>query len=182
MAKDCCHSKKGVPEKKRLIDPFLGAVIGITLVMLLGVVVWGVKLGAMAEVVVADSQVELAVETQTYDWGTIDINGGMATKTFEFENKGSSPLKLYGLKTSCACTTGQIIIGGQAYKKIGMHDNDTTIYELNPGEKAELSVEFDPLYHGPSGVGPVTRLVAMNTNDPEMPVLQFQLTGNVVKN
>jgi len=62
-----------------------------------------------------------------------------------------------------------------------MHEKSSSVFEVKPGETAELLVEFDPAFHGPSGVGPITRTITMNTNDVKNPVLSFNLTANVVK-
>jgi len=69
----------------------------------------------------------------------------------------------------------------QTSPKFKMHEKSSYVFEVNPGETAELIVEFDPAFHGPSGVGPITRTITMNTNDTKNSTLTFNLTGNVVK-
>lgn len=182
MSHDCCSPKGKKPKhnKKKRIDSFMTGVIGITLLLFVGVIYFGTKLGATTEVS-ADNQVNMQVAESRYDWGTIDINGGVVNKTFSIENTGSSPLKLYDVVTSCMCTTAQLKTPSQTSKQFGMHEKSTSVFEVQPGETAELVVEFDPLFHGPSGVGPISRTVTVNTNDANQPALSFHLSANVVK-
>ena len=182
MSHDCCspEDKKHKQDKKKGIDSFMATIVGVTLLLLVGVIYFGTKIGATTEVS-ADSQVSIEIAGSRHDWGTIDINSGLVSKSFAIENTGSSPLKLYDVATSCMCTTAQLITPSQTSKKFGMHEKSTSVIEVQPGETAELVVEFDPLFHGPSGVGPISRTVTLNTNDTNQPTLSFQLAANVVK-
>lgn len=182
MQHDCCKTDttKIKKKNKKGIDSFLIGIILIT-VLILGVTVYiGSQIGNTTQVS-ADNQVETQIDESRYDWGTIDINGGIVSKSFTIENNGSTPLKLYDVKTSCMCTTAQLKTPDASSKKFGMHEKSRNIFEVAPGEKAELLVEFDPAYHGPSGVGPISRTVTMNTNDASRPTLSFQLSANVIK-
>lgn len=180
MNHDCCNPKDKKHNPKKGPDSFLIGIIVVTALILGGVVFFGARMGATTQVT-ADEQVSMAVAENRYDWGTIDINGGTVSKSFAVENKGSTPLKLYDVKTSCMCTTAQLKTAGQTSKKFGMHEKNSSVFEVNPGETAELIVEFDPAFHGPSGVGPISRTVTMNTNSEDNPTLSFQLAANVVK-
>jgi len=180
MSKDCCSTKNQKKHEKGSTDHFVLWVILIT-IFLFGIVVYfGTKMGSTTEVV-SDSKVELFVESKTYDWGTIDYNAGIVTKSFEIQNTGNDVLKLYDVKTSCMCTTAQLKTLKETSSKYGMHEKSSEVFEVNPGEKVELLIEFDPAFHGPSGVGPVTRTITMNTNAVNNPTLTFDLTGIVVK-
>jgi len=180
MSHDCCNPKDKKHNKKKGIDSFMVSAIGITLLLLVGVVYFGTKLGATTEVS-ADSQVSIEVVQNRHDWGTIDINGGLVSKSFTIENTGDSSLKLFDVTTSCMCTTAQLKTPSQTSKEFGMHEKNRSVFEVQPGETADLVVEFDPLFHGPSGVGPISRTVTINTNDASQPTLSFQLAANVVK-
>lgn len=182
MNHDCCSpttSKGGKSMKK--FDPFIVGIIGITVLILVVVIYFGSKMGATAQVT-TDTQVTLAVDSNKYDWGTIDYDGGMATKTFTIKNTSNSVLKLYDVQTSCMCTTAQLKTPQITSQKFKMHEASADIIAVNPGETAELIVEFDPAFHGPSGVGPVTRIITMSTNDTKNSTLTFNLMGNVIKN
>ena len=52
---------------------------------------------------------------------------------------------------------------------------------VKPGETADINVVFDPMFHGPQGTGPITRLVSFNTNDSSNRTVEFKLTGNVIR-
>jgi len=79
------------------------------------------------------------------------------------------------------CTTAQLKTPEVISKKFVMHESSSDVIEVKPGETAELIVEFDPAFHGPSGVGLVTRTITMDTNDTKNSKLTFNLAGNVVK-
>lgn len=180
MKHDCCEPKKtklkGLPQ----IDPFLLWTGLITLIILVGVVIIGSRMGIAPQITISD-QVALAANERSHDWGEIDYDSGIVSKTFTIKNEGDTPLQLYEVKTSCMCTTAQLITEGKKSVKFAMHDQSTAVFEVGPSQEAELLVEFDPAFHGPSGVGPVTRTVTVLTNSGENEQLVFQLAGNVVK-
>lgn len=180
MNKSCCSDNKQNKQSKWHIDPFVGGIILFTVLILGIVVVVGLKQGTTTSIT-ADEQVALSTDSNTYSWGEIDIDGGIVTKSFAIQNTSTAPLKLYDVKTSCMCTTAQLKTSQSASGKYGMHEKSTDMFEVAPGETAELLVEFDPAFHGPSGVGPITRTITMDTNDAKNPTLTFNLTGNVVK-
>ncbi len=179
MAKKCCSTNNGsVRDKVSGVDPFLLSIGLITALVFIGVVIVGMKMGASAQVE-ADSRVAFTVDDFSHDWGRIQINSGTVDKTFTIENTGEATLKLYDIKTSCMCTTAQLSAGDRQSKQFGMHEKSTNVFEVRAGETASLSVEFDPAYHGPSGVGPISRTVELKTNAPDRPALRFQLTADV---
>lgn len=121
------------------------------------------------------------VDQKFFDWGNIPINGGNAIKTFSIKNSGTDILKITGVKTSCTCTKAQIIIDGKTSPYFSMHATSGWVGEVAPGKEAQLKVIFDPAFHGPTGVGPMERLISMQTNDAQNPNLEFSLKGVVVK-
>lgn len=122
-----------------------------------------------------------SVDQKSYDWGEIAYSGPDATKTFTIKNTGTDTLKLTNIKTSCDCTYAQLTIDGKISPKFGMHSTSSWVGEVLPGKEAQLTVVFDPDFHGPTGVGPMERLVAVQTNDISNPALEFSLKGVVVK-
>jgi archaellum component FlaG (FlaF/FlaG flagellin family) len=124
---------------------------------------------------------KVEVDAKTYDWGNIPYSGPDATKTFIIKNTGTDALKLTNIKTSCACTSAQVTIDGVVSPSFGMHTTSSWVGEVAPGKEANLTVIFDQDFHGPTGVGPVERLVSMETNDINNPRLEFSLKGVVVK-
>lgn len=118
---------------------------------------------------------------KTFDWGQINYDGPKATKTFKIKNPGTETLKLSNVKTSCSCTSAQILIDKNQSPFFSMHSISSWTGEVQPGKEAELVVVFDQTFHGPSGVGPVERIISVETNDAKNPKIEFNLTGNVVK-
>jgi hypothetical protein len=127
----------------------------------------------------ADSGARAVVQNTFFDWEDIGINDGNVSASFSITNEGTSELVLYNVETSCMCTTAQLVSGNSESPLFGMHSNSKYKMELPAGETVQLIVEFDPAYHGPSGVGPVSRQVKVSTNDPDNPELIFLLKANV---
>lgn len=162
--------------EKKVIIAFVIATFWI----LLGGVYFIGKSTAPAQV--ASSQdAKAVVSKKTYDWGTIPYSGGVATAEFPINNEGTGVLKLTNVKTSCACTKAQITIDGAQSPFFSMHSVSSWVGEVPSGKEAKLTVIFDPAFHGPSGVGPMTRIISMETNDQNNKKLEFTLTGTVVK-
>jgi len=123
------------------------------------------------------------VDPTSYDWGTINYSGHKATKSFIIKNTGKEALQLYNIRTSCHCTKAYLTIDGQSSPEFGMDmggDASSYIGKVQPGKVAKLTVVFDQSFHGPSGIGPITRFVNVDTNDKSTPQLTFTLTGTVV--
>lgn len=124
---------------------------------------------------------KITVENDTVDWGEIKIDNGLAVANFELKNSGSETLKLFSGTTSCACTKAKVVTNDDSSGYFGMHSKSKEVIEIKPGESAQLVAEFDPAYHGPTGIGPINRQVTMSTNDPDNPEVKVFMLGNVVK-
>ena len=99
----------------------------------------------------------------------------------QFKNTGESHLELTNFKTSCMCTETQISINGEKSPVFGMNTISDWKGVVRPGETAVVNVVFDPMFHGPQGTGPITRIVSFDTNDSGNRTVEFRLTGNVVR-
>lgn len=159
---------------------FIIGVVVFTIIILGGGVVLAAKMSTGTKVETSSSAQAKVGET-TFDWGKIPINGGNIEKDFTIENTGSTSLKLFNVKTSCDCTTARLSQGTTTSPIFGMHTNSNFVLEVPTGEKAILKVVFDPVYHGPDAVGPVTRQITVQTNDPTRGTLTFLLTALVTK-
>lgn len=95
-----------------------------------------------------------------WDWNTIPAISPVA-QTFPIQNKGNEPLLITSVVTSCGCTTASL-----------------SSSVIPPGQRADLKVIFDPNFHETSG--PVTRLVWLQTNDPDLPLVEIRLDANVM--
>jgi hypothetical protein len=94
-----------------------------------------------------------------WDWGTIPAIPAVA-QTFPLQNTGNEPLLITSVVTSCGCTTASL-----------------SSSVIPPGQRADLTVVFDPNFH--ETVGPVTRLIWLQTNDPDLPLIEIRLDANV---
>lgn len=159
------------------MNKIIGGIIAGTVVLVLGTVLLASKMSNAAEVSAADG-VKTEIGETSYDWGEIGINGGNVEKDFVIKNSGDETLKIFNVATSCMCTSAQFV-GEKSSPIFGMHTKSSYVEEIAPGEEGTLRVTFDPAYHGPSGVGPITRQVEMMTNDPEMPKIDLTLTAVV---
>lgn len=166
---------QGISEKKVVILLVLS-----TIAILFGGIVFLNRINASSQVV-ASVNAKASVETDTYDWGNIPINGGNVTKKFSIKNTGSETLQLTNIKTSCHCTTASVTIAGQESLSFGMSGTSQWIGEVKPGQEATLNVVFDPLFHGPQGTGPINRYISIETNDRQNSKITFSLTGVVIK-
>ena len=138
------------------------------------------KLGTSASVEVND-QAKVSVTNTSYDWGEIGINDGDAEAVFEIKNDGSETVKLYNVTTSCACTSAQLLLNDKSSPLFGMHSKSGYVMEVPAGETAKLKVVFDPDFHGPNGVGAISRQITVATNDPNKAELTFWLSAVVRK-
>lgn len=158
----------------------IGFVVLTLLILGGGVYILSVTTANPAQVNLAQNA-KVEVDQKTYDWGDISYSGPDASKTFTIKNTGTDILKLTNIKTSCACTYVQLTIEGKMSPKFGMHTTSSWVGEVAAGREAQLTVVFDPDFHGPQGVGPMERLVSVETNDISNPALEFSLKGVVVK-
>jgi len=128
-----------------------------------------------------NSEAKAVIDESTYNWGEIEINGGNVEKVFEITNAGNDSLILSNVETSCMCTTAQLILAGKDSPIFGMHSKSGYVFEVPSGKTAKLKIVFDPAFHGPSGVGSISRQIRVDTNDPLNPQLNFMLTAMVRK-
>jgi hypothetical protein len=118
-------------------------------------------------------------ENTLHEWGEIPLNDGVVTASFPIKNGSENTLTLTNIATSCMCTTAKLVKGDTVSPEFGMHTKSDYVFSVPPGETANLEIVFDPAFHGPSGVGPITRQVKVTTNDPDNPTLNFTLTATV---
>lgn len=161
------------------------AIIIFSILLVVGAVVLlsGSQSGGKAQIEkVAGAKMEMT--ENTFDWGEIDYGGGLIIHSFKIKNSGEKDLEIGNVATSCMCTEAYFKGPAGISPKFGMKGmSRPSSYKvvLKPGEEGELVVEFDPAYHGPTGVGKMERLVSFETNDPQKPYMEVLLYGNVIK-
>jgi hypothetical protein len=95
-----------------------------------------------------------------WDWGTIPARPPVS-QNFPIQNLGDQPLVITKIVTSCGCTIAHL-----------------SSSFIPPGQRADLLVTFDPAFH--LTTGPVSRVVWLETNDPDTPLLELRLEANVL--
>lgn len=96
---------------------------------------------------------------------------------FSIENTGTRPLQLFHISSSCDCTFGQVTIDGNKSPQFSMHADSNWVGNINPGQKATLSVIYRPSIMPVKG--DVTREVFVQTNDPQNKELTFTVKAFV---
>jgi len=110
-----------------------------------------------------------------YDFGEIGINDGKVTTDFILSNTGEEDVTILSGTTSCGCTTGQI--GGIEF---GMHEGMNREFIIRANSTTTLKVVYDPLAHGPSGVGLAQRSVYLKTNSTVTPEIEVRVKAMVL--
>jgi hypothetical protein len=95
-----------------------------------------------------------------YDFGTIPPGPGNVSQVFAIQNTGSEPLTISNVVTSCGCTQGLL-----------------SSSVIPPGTRADLTAIFDPDFHDTQGA--VKRVIWLETNDPDQPVVEVSFAANV---
>ena len=114
-----------------------------------------------------NAQQPFSVEESSYDFGTISMAAGNASHTFKLKNSGAQKIKINKIYTSCMCTNASLINGNKKFGPYGMpgHSFVPAVNEsVEPGAEINIEVVFDPTAHGPAGVGPVDRVVYIETS------------------
>ena len=120
-----------------------------------------------------------AAEPQ-YDFGAISMAKGEVSYSFKITKGGIEPVVIEKIFTSCMCTTAKLMVNGKSFGPFGMpgHGMIPSINQTIPAEgEAEVEVIFDPAAHGPAGVGPIERLVIVETDSGDP--LELKISAQV---
>lgn len=125
----------------------------------------------------------LKAEVATRDLGTVGISNGLVETEFRVTNTADEPTWLAAAYTSCMCTEVTLeFADGSIEGPFGMPGHELPVRlerALEPGETFMARATFDPMAHGPDGVGPTQRAIALHSGNGGM--LQLDFTINVVK-
>ena len=113
-----------------------------------------------------------------YDFGSIDINGGVATKTFKFKNTDTKPLIIYKVSTSCGCTTGIIKVESLEHGPFGMGISNSNNIIIPPETDFSIDIYYDPLFHGPNDLGIRQRTLYFTSSAEENNETVFKNSSN----
>ena len=108
-----------------------------------------------------------ALET-SFNFGSISMAAGKVTHRYWIRNAGTEPILIRKMYTSCMCTTAALVTSsGKKSEPVGMpgHTPIPTMNEpMAPKGEAIIEVVFDPAAHGPAGIGPIERIVTIESN------------------
>ncbi len=125
----------------------------------------------------------LTVSPAVYDLGRISQARGIVTVELAVANTGAGDLIIPEMETSCGCTRAALVVDGKTGPWFGMrgHGEWPTGWSarLHPNQRATLRVQYDPDAHGIFR-GPIDRIVAIYSNDPNRPQAEVRLTGTQV--
>lgn len=110
----------------------------------------------------------LTTEENSFDFGSISMAAGKVSHLFKIKNSGTETLKIERVYTSCMCTTARLATADGQTPFFGMpgHGFIPKINkEIKAGEEATIEVVFDPAAHGPAGVGPISRVVYLESGE-----------------
>lgn len=99
------------------------------------------------------------VKPMSYDFGDI-VQDSVFTTFYVITNEGSALLKITNVNASCGCTAV-------------MPEKN----ELKPGESTNIKVTFNS--KGRSGKQ--TKIITVETNDPDNSAIKLTLSGNVIR-
>ena len=102
---------------------------------------------------------KLDLPSPSYDFGLVPKRPDVA-HVFAVQNTGMADLEIGNLVTSCGCTAAEL-----------------SSSVIPPGQRADLTVTFDPDFHATQGE--VMRLVWFATNDPTQPWAEVRFTADV---
>lgn len=130
------------------------------------------------------SGVKISIDHKEKRVGDISYSKGILYHVFPVKNIGTKNLEIANMFSSCMCTKTYLKIAGKDGPNFGMRGTSAPsswVGVLKPGESGEIIAAFNPAYHGPSGLGEVTRTVSFETNDPDQSYIELSFEGVVKK-
>lgn len=150
-----------------------------TIVIMVGGIFWVSATTSTPSVSASQNAKATTIDPTSADWGQIPMFKGNVSKIFRIKNTGTDTLKLFNPSTSCHCTTVQIDTPTDESPVIRMDALSSWVGTVAPGKEAKVIAVFDPAFHGPDAVGPITRFIKVETNDKAESTLTFTVTGTV---
>ncbi|MBI2031703.1 MAG: DUF1573 domain-containing protein [Candidatus Levybacteria bacterium] len=127
---------------------------------------------------------KLETKETSFDFKEIPYSGGKAEHAYLIKNTGNKDLEIANISTSCMCTIAYFKSEREMSSEFGMKGmTQPSSWKgiLKAQEEGKIVIVFDPAFHGPQGVGPISRIVSFETNDPDNPYAEFAFSGTVVK-
>lgn len=115
---------------------------------------------------------KIKTDKRTHDFGKINATDNQR-HSFSIENVGTKTLLLMDPRTSCHCTSVIIRSESSLSPVFSMHDRESWTGKVEPGEKAQVDVIYDPKVHKIQQKA--ERSILIKTNDPKMRSLMFNI-------
>lgn len=166
------------------MDKKIIALVSLFTLAVIGIAIFAFGSGDSKAVVQKTAGAKIAVDHSSKSVGNIPYGGGDLIHTFPIKNVGDKNLEIANMATSCMCTKAYLQVGNTKSDEFGMKGMSAPSGWkgiVKPGQTVEIVADFDPKYHGPSGIGPVTRTVSFETNDPDNPYVEVSFDGIVTK-
>lgn len=143
----------------------------------LAVVVIAIIIAAVFLMAPPPGEPDIQVDPLSYDFGTMPQEA--RTTRIIISNEGDSSLKITGIGTDCVCTSAVFTVGGRVSPVFRMPDPSVQWSEtLLPGQTGYLDVTYDPSIV--NHFGQTTRVVNIDSNDPDTSRVQVVITAIVV--
>jgi len=164
----------------------IGAVVFTILIIVVAVIVLSGQGTIAGNSTATSSNGVLSAREVTKDIGTVSMKKGVVPIPYELTNTGNEPVAINKLYTSCMCTRAQI--RGKEGKASGWGNMQghgggaiNPNWTVDAGETITVVAEFDPNAHGPEGVGPIQRVVILETTSSKTPRMELGFSGTVIK-
>jgi len=158
----------------------------VVILFIAGLYVWGYSIkggtiGSVQDTPTPDvSKGSLIAPEKLYDFGAIKINDGNVETKFKITNPTDKDVNLESVTTSCMCTVAYIEGENGEKGPFGMpgHSIVPKVNEIiKAGESRDIKIVFDPMAHGPAGVGQTSRLIYLT--DDSGSTLQLEIKATV---
>lgn len=165
---------------KGKVDPFILGILGITALIIVGVVLVAFNSTPENQMTAYESsqseRPRIKVEKTNIELGDIKIFDKIKEEII-IKNIGDKTLQISNVYTSCGCTSAQIIINNEESPMFSMHNNPAWMGEIEPGGKATLKAIYEPSKMPVQGE--VERTIFFRTNDPEKSEVKVNLKARV---
>lgn len=146
------------------------------------VIAAAVLFGVIYSITKSKNSPKIVIEPAEFDAGTVSLADKNLEKIFEVKNTGSDDLKINKIWTSCMCTVATLKVEGKESEEFTMQASElSSPIIISQGQLGQLKMVFNQNFHGPSGVGHLTRSVYISSNDPSLEKAEARLNVNVVK-
>lgn len=112
----------------------------------------------------------ITLTERSFDFGSVRMGAGKVAHSFAMQNRGTKPIMIRSIYTSCMCTEASFRLDGAVSGPFGMpgHGPMPAVNRtIAPGQDAIIETVFDPAAHGPAGIGRIERSVYVETDSGE---------------